>query len=351
MIVKNEEEVLARCLESAANLVDEIIIVDTGSDDRTVEIAKGFTPNVYTFEWIDDFAAARNFSFSKATKEYCMWLDADDVIEKPQQKLFLEMKASMEPGTDIVMMKYNTSFDEHGAPTFSYFRERIIRNDGTHHWGGQVHEAVVPSGKVVYSEVAVSHKKLRPGDPDRNLNIYRNILAAGGTLEPRHQYYYARELYYHKLYTEALAALMEFLDMKDGWMENKIEACSIASYCCDQLELKDQALPILFQSFLYDRPRAEICCDIGKQFMGRQEHVKAAYWYERALDSDKRERSGGFIMPDCYDYLPYIQLCVCYDRMGKREKAIEYNEKAGAAKPGSKAYLWNKQYFEKDSGV
>ena len=67
MIVKNEEKVLARCLDSIRGFVDEIIIVDTGSDDDTKRIARKYTDKVYDFEWIDDFAAARNYSFSKAT--------------------------------------------------------------------------------------------------------------------------------------------------------------------------------------------------------------------------------------------------------------------------------------------
>ena len=78
MIVRNEEDVLARCLDSVSSLVDEIIIVDTGSQDKTREIAARYTDHVYDFTWIDDFAAARNFSFSKATMDYQMWLDADD---------------------------------------------------------------------------------------------------------------------------------------------------------------------------------------------------------------------------------------------------------------------------------
>ena len=69
MIVKNEELVLGRCLESIKDLVEEIIIVDTGSTDKTKEIAKLYTNNIYDFKWINDFSAARNFSFSKATKD------------------------------------------------------------------------------------------------------------------------------------------------------------------------------------------------------------------------------------------------------------------------------------------
>ena len=70
MIVKNEEKLLARCLDSIADLMDEMIIVDTGSTDRTKEIAARYTDKIYDFSWIGDFAAARNFAFSKASMEY-----------------------------------------------------------------------------------------------------------------------------------------------------------------------------------------------------------------------------------------------------------------------------------------
>ena len=128
MIVKNEEANLARCLDSVAGLVDEMIIVDTGSTDRTVEIASGYTKNVYSYPWKNDFADARNESFSKAAMDYCMWMDADDVLEETQRESFLQLKQTLSPDTDMVMMRYHTAFDEDGRPTFSYFRERWIRN-------------------------------------------------------------------------------------------------------------------------------------------------------------------------------------------------------------------------------
>ena len=76
MIVRNEEKVLERCLKSVADIVDEIIIVDTGSIDRTKEIAADYTDKIYDFLWCDDFSAARNFAFSKGTGEYFLWMDA-----------------------------------------------------------------------------------------------------------------------------------------------------------------------------------------------------------------------------------------------------------------------------------
>lgn len=74
MIVKNEEDVIARCLESVKDLVDEINIVDTGSTDNTKKIVKQFTNRIFEFEWVHHFAQARNFSFQQATQDYILWL-------------------------------------------------------------------------------------------------------------------------------------------------------------------------------------------------------------------------------------------------------------------------------------
>ena len=72
MIVRDEEQVLARCLDSICGIVDEIILVDTGSVDQTIRIAGRYTEKIFRFPWIDDFSAARNFSLEQATMDFCM---------------------------------------------------------------------------------------------------------------------------------------------------------------------------------------------------------------------------------------------------------------------------------------
>ncbi|MCC8023774.1 MAG: glycosyltransferase [Clostridium sp.] len=352
MIVKNEEEVLGRCLASVRDLVDEIIIVDTGSEDRTKEIASEFTDRIYSFQWEDDFSAARNYAFSKASKDFCMWLDADDVMEEKDRERFLALRRELTPETDIVMMRYNTAFDDDGKPSFWYYRERLIRNDQTHFWQGAVHEVITPRGRILYWDAAVSHRKLHGRDPDRNLNIYRKMLSQGAALSARENYYYARELYYHEMYEEALEIFGRFLELPEGWIENKIEACTMMAKCCYKIGKRSSALQALLKSLEYDVPRAEVCCDVGNHFIESGRYEIAVFWFETALKCKRDFKRGGFILPDCYDYIPAIQLCVCCDKLGRYEEAKRYNHKAGMIKPGSAAYLYNKAYFEKkESGA
>lgn len=344
MIVKNEEDVLARCLDCIQGIADEIIIIDTGSTDATKQIALQYTDKVYDFAWNDDFSAARNFSFQHAAMEYILWLDADDVISPENQKLLLELKNTLDPSVDIVMMKYDVAFDLDGTPTMSYNRERILKRSKNFQWLGEIHETIPPSGNILYSDIAIWHKKLHRTDPERNLRIFEKMLADGKKLDARQQFYYARELYYHSRITEAVQMFEAFLNQDMGWLENKIEACRNLAKC---LRLQNQSpLPALLKSFTYDQPRAEICCDIGAYFMEQKNYRTAVFWYTIAAGIQPDLNSGGFVSPDYYGYIPNIQLAVCYDHLGEYEKANQCNEKAGAYKPNDKSYVYNRNYFK-----
>ena len=349
MIVKNEEPVIARILEQMKDIVDEIIIVDTGSVDRTKEIARKYTDQVFDYPWKQDFAAARNFACSKSSMDYWMWLDADDVLPETEQKKLLRLKEELDPDTDVVMMKYQTGFDQNGNVTFSYYRERLLKNGCGFFWGGKVHEVVTPHGKVLYSPISIEHRKVGTGDPDRNLNIYENMRKSGERLDARHQFYYARELYYHQRYEDAVKAFQGFLEEPGGWIENQIEACIQLASCFEHMKKYKERLNALFASFALDIPRAEICCEIGRAMMEQESYRQAVFWYQQALSTEIQEDSGAFIQWDCYGFLPAIQLCVCYDRMADYEKALEYHKKSKEYKPDSPEVKWNEEYFAKRS--
>lgn len=345
MIVKNEELTLSRCLDSVIQAVDEIIIVDTGSTDNTLETAKKYTDKIYSFKWTDDFSAARNYSFSLAGKEYCMWLDADDVILENDLVRLKNLKATLDKNCDIVMMPYHTNFDEYGNPLFLYYRERIIKNTHRPLWEGEIHEAIPPFGKIIYSDAAVTHKKEYIQDSERNLRIFRKI-AERRKFSPREQFYYARELFYHSIYDEAIQVFYDFLKSDDGWIENKIDACSVLSDCFIAKNDTVSAISALSRSFLYDSPRAEACCKLGNIMMNLNNYNEAIFWYLKALSLKANVKTGNFVFPDCYGFIPAIQLCVCYDRLHDFSKANQYNELALSFKPYSSEALFNKKYFE-----
>ena len=225
LIIKNEETVLARCLESVQGLFDETIIVDTGSIDSTQKIAARYTSKLYSFPWNSDFAAARNFSFSKATQEYIFWMDADDVFKVSHMADFLSWKEKNFQNADMIYLPYYTAWDDAGKPLVSFDRERIVRNHAGFSWEGRVHETLThPHPEKITKlrlDIPIFHYSVKTTYSDRNLLIYKKQLAEGETLSLRDTFYYARELLYHENWDQAIHYFTTFLQDPAGWRESK----------------------------------------------------------------------------------------------------------------------------------
>lgn len=348
MIVKNEELTLGECLESVADVVDEIIIVDTGSTDETKAIAKRYTDKVYDFEWIDDFSAARNFSFSKATQDYILWLDADDRIKDEDREAFHRLKQTLEPDVDVVMMPYQAGHDAFGNPTLTYYRERLVRREAHFVWQEPVHECIQPSGKIIHAPVNITHCKVNHGVSRRNLEIYQKQLNAGKKLSPRAILYFGMELYYHQEYPEAAARLEQFLNDGQGWVEDNIKACYYLGKAYSFIGDFDKAFTSFLVSFRYDLPRAEHCCEIGYLYKSRQDYHRALFWFDLATRLKKPEENWGFFYHDYWGYIPLIELSVIYYWLGDLETAIEYNERAASVKPEDRAVRYNQQFYKNE---
>lgn len=347
MIVKDEEKTLARCLHSVQGIADEIVIVDTGSKDGTKSIAAQFTNQIYDYTWTDDFAAARNFAFDLATRDYILWLDADDILLPKDRVAFMELKERLSPSVDAVMMRYNVQFDREGNPTFSYYRERLVRRKRHFRWAEPVHEHIQVGGQILNEEIAITHTKLHRTVGDRNIGIYEKQLVAGKPLSPRGLYYYARELMDHNRIADAASSFQRFLKDGRGWVEDNISACLALANCFETLKQPEQQLLALLRSFSYGTPRAEACCQLGYYYKKKNDYQRAAFWFDLVGSLQKPKESWGFFQPDCWDYLPNLELAVCYDNLGDLKKAEHYNELAAQSKPDAFPVKYNREYFQK----
>lgn len=345
MIVKDEEDVIGRCLDCVKDIMDEIIIVDTGSTDKTKEIASSYTSNVYDFEWIDDFSAARNYSFSKATKEYVMWLDADDVLLSEDIIKLKNLKNTLSPSVDVVMMKYNLGIKKDGTPICTYYRERLLKRSKSFKWIGSVHECIKISGKITSSNIAITHKKMKK-PTSRNLDIFEKMIQKGKKLNHRELFYYARELYRNNRYDEAIKYYEKFLDREGGLLSNYVDACIDMHNIYKKREENIKALKSLLRSFEHGEPRAEICCMIGFYFKRQKDYSNAIFWFELAYNIKKPKISWGSILHDFYDYIPCIELCSCYFKLGNIKEAVKYNDMAAKLKPDDHLVAHNKEIFE-----
>jgi len=345
MIVRDEADVITRCLESAKPFVDEIIIVDTGSVDDTKYLAEQAGAKVYDFTWVDDFALARNYAFALATKEYLFWLDADDIIPEESLEPLLNLKATLPPEIACVYLPYATSFDASGNAGLVFDRERLFRRDAAPLWVGAIHETCSYQGQNLHATFRIEHHKLHPSDPDRNLRIYEKLLREGRKLSTRDEFYYARELMYHDRLDEAIEGYKRFLSEADGWIENRIDASQELSRCFKRVGDRTSCLNALIDCLAFAPPRAEVLCAIGQWWMEEENYYIAKGWYLAAAAQQPDVESGGFVNLSSYDYIPYMQLVVCYDRLGDAETAEKFNELAGEISPQDASYLHNKEYF------
>lgn len=161
LIIKNEEENLDKCLKSLIQNVDDIIIVDTGSTDKSKEIASKYTNNVYDFEWVDDFSAARNYSLSKANSDYILTIDADEVLQNGEIIKEFLLNQNEQYGGWLVNLD---SVNESNGASHKYTTQllRMFKNDKDFKFEGIIHEQILNSitkkgYKIGNSDIFITH--------------------------------------------------------------------------------------------------------------------------------------------------------------------------------------------------
>lgn len=345
MIVKNEDDVLKRCIDSVKDVVDEIIIVDTGSTDNTIKEAESLGAKIYNFQWVNDFGKARNYAFSKATKDYILWLDADDILNPKDIESFKSLKASMDGTVDSYTMNYVLTIGANGDFLNNIRRNRLVKRQNNFKWIGQVHEYLEVFGQIIHTDINILHKKEKTYS-NRNLSIYKSMIESGTELSPRDTYYYANELYDNLMYDEAIEYYTRFIDSKLGWVEDIKRACIKLSECYQAKNDTDTALKSLLIALEYDTPSSDLCCKLGYIFKGEDNNELALYWFKQATAAIPTNNSMAISNSDTYGYIPWIELCVCYSIKGDYKTAYICNEMANTFKPNNAGVLHNRDFLK-----
>lgn len=325
MIVKNEEKVLARCLDSIRDLMDEIIIVDTGSQDRTKEIAAEYTDKIYDFGWTGNFSQARNFSFSKACGDYIYVADADEVLDEENREKFRMLKQSLVPGVEIVQMYYGNQLS-HGT-VYNFDRElrpKLFKRVRSFEWIEPVHETVRLLPVVYDSDIEITHLP-QESHSGRDLEIFARMVRQGESLSPRLLNMYARELLISGSREELVRAEEYFTQVADG-EETKPEQMKEA-FCVvvraarergDYLKMYRYALKDVASEGI-----SEICFELGEYYLGKKEYEEAALWFYNAAYETQC-----ILNIHCGGDWPLERLALCYEAMGNQEQAKAYRQEA-----------------------
>src|SRR5205814_87754 len=140
-----EEANLSDCLHSARDLVGEVIVVDTGSTDRTREVAAALGAMVHDFPWVDDFAAARNEALRHATGDWIWWLDADDRVDEENRVRLRALFAGLGEENVGYVMKVRSVV--HGGTDAARMLDqvRLFRNHPQIRWQHRIHEQILPA--------------------------------------------------------------------------------------------------------------------------------------------------------------------------------------------------------------
>ena len=354
LIVRNEERVLGRCLESLRGAVDEIVIVDTGSEDDTKRVALKYTDKIYDFAWHDDFAAARQFSFDRATGDWVAWVDADDVVRHANR--IKPLLTATPPEVCGYYWRYIYGWDPSGKPSLEFWRERCVRNDGSFRWVGRVHEVLVPQWPCVQmhdQDVVVEHHsdaERGARKQGRNLKILEDEYeASGGNLEPRMLFYLGREYADSGNIERAIEVLQRFLDAGD-WDDERFRAQTQIAQLHRILGQYDLALDADLQALKIHPRWPDAYFGLAETYYYLQDWPRVIHWCDlgRAMPVPQ---TNVFVNPRDYDVNWIIYYTNALYHLGELQTALEWTRRALDIRLDDPWHSQNASAFERDLGL
>lgn len=284
MIVKDEEKTLSRCLDCLKDIMDEIIIVDTGSTDKTKEIAYKYTDKIYDYTWENDFSKARNFAFSKAGMDYIYSADADEVIDVENQKKFKALKAAMLPDIEIVQMYYCNQLAYN--TTYNYdeeYRPKLFKRIRSFQWTEPIHETIVLEPVIYDSDIRITHLPENNHAP-RDLEKFVQLGKEQVRLSRHLHNMYARELFIAGTDEDFIRAIPTFQNTMTDTTRSLDEIKEASCVLVRAFRIKNDVHAFFTNALknIAADGTAEVCYELGQYYEQANDIPEAAIWYENA---------------------------------------------------------------------
>lgn len=334
MIVKNEEEILEKCLQHLIPFGYEIIIADTGSTDRTKEIALKYTDKVYDYTWNQDFAAARNFSVSLAANDYILCIDSDEIVTQ-LDKVELEKVVKENPAAVGRLIRIN-DFSRNGE---SYSgRERVSRlfSRNDYCYEGIIHEQLVrkDSLPVTFYNIPIEmHHEGYEGDltvrrkkTERNISLLKKQMELEGE-DPYLLYQLGKSFYMQEDYETACEyfdkALYYDLDPRLEYVQDMVESFGYSLINANRYETALQLLNV-YNEFAVN---ADFVYLVGLIYMNNAKFNEAVNEFHKASKMKEYKVDG------VNSYRAYYNIGVIYECLGSIDLAKEFYHKCGSYQP------------------
>lgn len=347
MIVKNEEKHIENCLRPLSKLGYEIIVVDTGSTDKTVELSKKYTDKVYFFEWVNNFAKAKNYAISMATNDYIFVIDADEYIIEFDKKSIEDFFAKNPDKVGRLKRIEHIIMDNGDINTSTSYTNRFF-NKNLYEYAGAIHEQLVKKANSRFKyetkvmNAVADHVGYNTTEEDKLLKAKRNIKILETELKkymtkeqekeyaPYIFYHLGKSYYYIKDYEKAVdyfnKAMYYDVDTKLEYVNDMVISFG---YCLLNLQRHEDAL-LLEKVYDAFSNSADFVYLMGHVYMNNAMFVQAVEEFKKATTFKTSNVRG------VNSYLSYYNMGVIYEVAGDLDSAIKFYKKASNYIPAMK---------------
>ncbi len=334
MIVKDEEDNLNDCILPVKSVFDEIIVVDTGSKDKTPQIARALGARVYRFKWIDDFSAARNESIRHATSDYIMWLDADDRMKREEIEKLKTLKSQLPFSKDVayfLILHSHSTLDG----DMSMYQLRIFPNIDGISFEGAIHENISASLKrrgirFEFKDIVIDHKGYQDREAvlkkiNRNLEIAKRHLKANPN-DPILIFHVARTLSAVEKYRDAINYL-RLITEDNRFLKKARDLFHYAAFYRVKYHLEinelDEAKRFLerIDKDFSDSPVLSLF--MGITLYKLKEYERAIYYIKRSLKNEINVSRFPLNLNQIY-FNQYFILAMAHIHLNRKKEAEEY---------------------------